>query len=88
MIRVPLPRTHGGFKTYSYINSLTVNNKVILPLFGVPEDEIALRIYEDVMPQYNIVGIDYQVYPVGAVHCQTKEVPAVLTPTINKEVEQ
>ena len=58
---------------WSYINSLTVNGSVIVPIFGVEEDNAALELYKKAMPGYNVVGVDMSNYPVGSVHCQTKE---------------
>ena len=75
VIRIPLPRTDTDFQEWTYINSLTLNRKVIVPIYGVPEDEEALRIYREAMPGHQIVGVNYRQYPVGAVHCQSKEVP-------------
>lgn len=77
VVRLPLPTTKNK-EEWSYINSLTVNNKVIVPIYNAPEDEVALEIYKKTMPDYEIVGIDYTLYIIGAVHCQTKEVPKVL----------
>jgi agmatine deiminase len=63
----------------SYTNSLTVNGRVLVPVYGIATDERALRIYEAAMPGYEIVPIDATVGANGggAVHCMTKEVPAV-----------
>jgi len=58
---------------WSYINSLTVNGSVIVPIFGAKEDNAALELYKKAMPGYNVVGVDMSNYPVGSVHCQTKE---------------
>ena len=58
---------------WSYINSLTVNGSVIVPIFRTKEDKAALELYRKVMPGYKITGIDFSNYPVGSVHCQTKE---------------
>jgi len=75
IIRVPMPKTGNNSKNvWSYINSLTLNNKVIVPIFNVPEDKEALDIYRSAMPNHEIVGIDFRRYPVGSVHCQSKEI--------------
>jgi agmatine deiminase len=62
----------------SYTNSLTVNGRVLVPAYGAREDERALRIYADALPDYTIVPIDCKVGANGggAVHCMTREVPA------------
>jgi agmatine deiminase len=59
---------------WSYINSVTVNGSVIVPVFGTKEDALALDLYGKAMPGYKVVGIDMSDYPVGSVHCQTKEI--------------
>jgi agmatine deiminase len=75
IVRVPMPQTKRASKNvWTYINSLTLNKKVIVPTFGVPEDDQALEIYRSSMPGYEIVGIDFHRYPVGSVHCQSKEI--------------
>jgi agmatine deiminase len=62
----------------TYTNALTVNGRVLVPTYGVREDEQALRIYERTMPDHTIVPIDCRVTVNGggAVHCLTREIPA------------
>lgn len=62
----------------SYTNALTVNGRVLVPTYRVPEDDIALKTYADTLPEYEIVPIDCAVgvNGGGAVHCMTKEIPA------------
>jgi agmatine deiminase len=77
VIRVPLPRrTDSPYCFWSYVNSLTLNGKVMVPLFRVPEDEAALELYRSAMPGYEVKGVDFHRYPVGSAHCQAKEIPA------------
>ncbi len=61
----------------SYTNALTVNGRVLVPVYGEKTDETALRIYEQAMPQHEIIPIDCRVgiNGGGSVHCMTKEVP-------------
>ncbi len=66
VLRVPmLP----GFKTYT--NSLILNNKVLIPTYNTFEDEIALTVYSNAMPGYEIIGIDCSniIDYGGAIHC-------------------
>ena len=66
-----------------YKNSLIINgtNKkiVLVPQYGAVEDSTAIEIYEQVMPDYEIIGIysnlviDYW----GAIHCTTMTRPLV-----------
>lgn len=81
VIELPTPPLYLNWFNYTirraYTNSLTVNKQVLVPVFGIKQDEEALRIYEDTMPDYTIVPIDSAVgiNGGGAVHCMTKEVP-------------
>lgn len=60
----------------SYTNSLTVNGKVLVPIYQAASDERALKIYEQVYPNHLITPIDCSIGANGggAVHCLTKEV--------------
>lgn len=60
----------------SYTNSLTVNGKVLVPVYQTASDERALKIYEQAFPNHLIIPIDCSIGANGggAVHCLTKEV--------------
>lgn len=62
----------------SYTNSLTVNGRVLVPVFGIPADAEALAVYRKAMPDFEIIPIDCApgANGGGAVHCLTKEVAA------------
>jgi agmatine deiminase len=79
VFRIEMPETKNNEETfYSYINSLIVNDKVIVPLFSnAASDEIALATYKKLLPNKEIVGIYYNRYAVGSVHCQTKDIPSL-----------
>ncbi len=80
VIDLPTPPLYLNWIFYTirrhYTNSLTVNGRVLVPTFGIPHDEAALRVYEQAMPDYEIVPIDSRigVNGGGAVHCMTKEI--------------
>lgn len=82
VIELPSPRFYVNWFVYpvwrSYTNALTVNGRVLVPVFGVPEDAEALRVYREAMPAHQIIPIHCEatVNGGGAVHCLTKEVPA------------
>ena len=61
----------------SYTNALTVNGRVLVPVFGIEFDQRALEVYREAMPDYEIMPIKCaaSVNGGGAVHCLTKEVP-------------
>lgn len=78
VIRVPIAdNDNDSVNFWSYINSLIVNDVVIVPIFGVPLDSIALNIYRKAMPNHKIISVNMKNYQVGSVHCQTKEIPFV-----------
>lgn len=68
------PNQNGDYRTYT--NSVFVNKTVLVPFYAQQYDTIAQRIYESLLPGYNIVGIDCnKIIPsLGAIHCITKEV--------------
>jgi agmatine deiminase len=61
----------------SYTNALTVNGRVLVPVYGLREDAEALAVYRAAMPDYTIIPMDCSASANGggAVHCLTKEVP-------------
>jgi agmatine deiminase len=63
----------------SYTNALTVNHRVLVPIYGFPErDAAALAVYRQVMPDHEIIGVDARtaVNAGGTVHCLTMQIPA------------
>jgi agmatine deiminase len=63
----------------SYTNALTVNHRVLVPVYGFPErDAAALAVYRQVMPDHEIIGIDARTAANagGTVHCLTMQIPA------------
>lgn len=82
IIRVPMPpdffdefpNTGGDYRTYA--NALFANNTILLPVYEEKYDTTAIRIWEESMPGYNVVGIDCNsIIPAsGALHCISKEV--------------
>lgn len=64
----------------SYTNALTVNGRLLVPIYGMPQDADALAIYRRIAPGFEIIPIDCKLGANGggAVHCMTKEVPAGL----------
>ena len=59
----------------AYTNSLILNNKVLVPQYGIPEDIQALETYRDIMPGYEVIGFDDTLenpwYGEDALHCRT-----------------
>ena len=56
----------------AYTNSLILNQKVLVPLFGISADAGALATYSEAMPGYQVIGIPYGAwYDYDALHCRT-----------------
>lgn len=66
------PNQGGDYRTYT--NAIFVNTTLLVPIYDTETDEEALNIYRDLLPAYNVVGIDCnQIIPaLGALHCITK----------------
>ncbi|NIT58111.1 MAG: hypothetical protein GWN00_18345, partial [Aliifodinibius sp.] len=63
----------------SYTNSLIINRTVLVPQYTYqPYDSIALEIYQNLMPGYNVMGVNCRQYAVGngGLHCITREIYA------------
>lgn len=69
------PDSGGYYRTYT--NSVFVNGTVIVPTYRPEVDAPALALYEELLPGYNIVGIDVDnsnellIALNGAIHCIT-----------------
>lgn len=86
IVQLPTPPLYLNWFTYpirrSYTNSLTVNGRVLVPVYNLDTDAQALQIYRETLPDYEIIPIDLEVgvNGGGAVHCMTKEIPALQNP--------
>ncbi len=83
IVRVQMPPDASGnypnvwwadYRTYT--NSVFVNKTVLVPIYDEQFDTTALRIYEENLPGYNVVGIDCNdiIQAGGALHCITRAV--------------
>lgn len=82
VIRIQMPPHNGlypdswqaDYRTYT--NSIFVNGTILVPIYEEKFDSIALKIYEENMPGYNIVGIDCNdiIPSSGALHCITRAI--------------
>ncbi|MCX7785994.1 MAG: agmatine deiminase family protein [candidate division WOR-3 bacterium] len=77
IVRIPMPYSTSSAPP-TYLNSLFVNNKVLVPIWGLAEDDSALSVYQRALPGYQIVGINCSAMSGsgGAIHCITMQVPA------------
>ena len=77
--RIFCPDINGGSwevnPVAAYTNSLILNNKVLVPQYGIPEDSEAIQTYRDAMPGYEVLGFDDTFgnpwYAEDALHCRT-----------------
>ncbi len=62
----------------SYCNNLTVNDALIVPIFGAPEDDVALALLRDAAPNLEIRPIDARraANGGGTIHCMTMQIHA------------
>lgn len=80
VVRIPMPDDNGAYPNttgdyFTYTNSSFINKTLIVPTYNIPEDSVALQIYRDALPGYNVVGINSlsSIPALGALHCITKE---------------
>lgn len=59
----------------AYVNSLILNDKVLVPIFGSYYDSSALEVYRDAMPGYEVIGFTGSWYYNDALNCRTMNVP-------------
>jgi agmatine/peptidylarginine deiminase len=92
IIRVPMPPENGIYPDQwgdyrTYANAIFLNKTILVPTYEEQYDTTGLRIWEEAMPGYNIVGINCnQIIPAsGAIHCITKEVGVAEPLLINHE---
>ena len=86
VVHIPMPPSTGGafpdsngaYRTYT--NAVFVNNTIIFPTYREEYDTTAFRIWGEVCPGYNLVGIDCDnngnniIAQSGAIHCITHTV--------------
>ena len=76
--RILCPNINGGWwetnPVAAYTNSLILNDKVLVPQYGILEDMQALQTYRDAMPGYEVIGFDDTFgnpwYAEDALHCR------------------
>ena len=79
-IPIPDPIIFNGIKLVSsYINFYYTENKIILPKFIVPQDQIVYEIFTSLFPDKSIIMLDTRNinYGGGNIHCVTMNVPKI-----------
>ncbi|GAA6133544.1 agmatine deiminase family protein [Oceaniserpentilla sp. 4NH20-0058] len=66
----------------TYANFLFINNAVLLPTYGTPQDPIAVQTMQQALPEYKIIPIDCSmvIRQFGSLHCLTMQIPAAVNP--------
>ena len=59
----------------AYTNSMILNNKVFVPVFGSSWDDEALAVYSEAMPGYEVIGFSGSWESTDALHCRIKGIP-------------
>jgi agmatine deiminase len=61
----------------TYANFLIINGAVLVPVYGIPQDSEALRIFEAAFPDREVVAVDCSVLvrQHGSLHCVTMQFP-------------
>ena len=72
-----LPRTPEDAFEPSYLNFLPINGAVLVPQFGDPNDEQALKDIQAAYPDREVIGIMTReiIYGGGNIHCITQQQP-------------
>lgn len=67
--------SYNGNETAAYTNSLILNEKVLVPLFGIESDASALQTFQNLMPGYEVLGFhSASWYYYDALHCRTRAI--------------
>lgn len=63
----------------SYLNSLIVNGGIIMPKYGIPADDRARAVYQNLFPDRKVVQLSINNIAVGGggIHCITQQQPKV-----------
>ena len=76
--RIDTPPYLFGFFVPNYTNSLILNRKILVPLYGIPADEKALATWREIMPGYEVIGFrndsGYDWNWLDALHCRVRAV--------------
>ncbi|MEO0137160.1 MAG: agmatine deiminase family protein [candidate division WOR-3 bacterium] len=76
VVRIVMPWSNSDAPP-TYLNSLFVNNRILVPTWGLSTDQEALNTYQQYLPGYQVVGINCSSMSGsgGAIHCITMQVP-------------
>ncbi|HOI13507.1 MAG TPA: agmatine deiminase family protein [Methanoculleus sp.] len=84
VVPLPMPGRVGGAKRLpaSYANFYIGNTVVLVPVFGHPNDEVAITRVQGFFPDREVIGVDCTevVEGLGAIHCISQQQPSVTCP--------
>ena len=60
-----------------YTNSLILNNKVFVPIMNSSWDDDAIAVYQEALPDHEILGFTGSWQSTDALHCRVKGIPDV-----------
>lgn len=81
LVPLPLPAPvygeNGERLPATYANFLTINNAVLVPIYGDKADETAQAVIREVFPHHDVIGIDCLplILQHGSLHCVTMQLP-------------
>jgi len=90
LVKLPMPDAlydaEGTRLPATYANFTFVNRAVLVPVYGVTQDEEALKILQNCFPEKEIIGINCRVLieQHGSLHCVTMQYPEQVK--LNKEI--
>ncbi len=82
LVPLPLPAPmhddDGKRLPAGYANFLIVNGAVLVPVYGAPQDELALAALRPCFPGREVVGVDcsWLIQQYGSLHCVTMQIPS------------
>ena len=58
------------------LNFIFVNKAILVPIYNLPEDQEALKIFQNYFPDLEVIGIDSSVFikQGGSLHCLTMQI--------------
>ena len=72
----------------SYANFYLANGLAVVPIFGDPNDKVALEILQSLLPGRKVVGLDSRdlILGLGSFHCVTQQEPLFATRPASAEI--
>ncbi|CAM9726588.1 unnamed protein product [Discosporangium mesarthrocarpum] len=77
MVLTTIPSPPGTRLSGSYVNFYLPNGGVVIPAFGVAQDELALQTFKAIFPERKVVQVYTREILLGGgnVHCITQQEP-------------